>query len=67
MLAMRMSRGIDDARVTAWVNLLPDLPQTLQELSDIGLVEYSEGAWHPTDKGWLCGNELYGRLLDLAS
>lgn len=33
---------------------------------DLGLVEHADGRWRPTDAGWLCGNELYGRLLDLA-
>ncbi|MDE8685512.1 hypothetical protein P0G11_13345, partial [Adlercreutzia rubneri] len=36
------------------------------ELADLGLVEHADGSWRPTDAGWLCGNELYGRLLDLA-
>ena len=36
------------------------------ELADLGLVEHADGRWRPTDAGWLCGNELYGRLLDLA-
>jgi oxygen-independent coproporphyrinogen-3 oxidase len=66
MLAMRMSRGIDDARAEGWAELLPGLRGALQELADFGLVEHVAGAWRPTDKGWLCGNELYGRLLDLA-
>ena len=29
-------------------------------------VKHADGRWRPTDAGWLCGNELYGRLLDLA-
>lgn len=36
------------------------------ELAVLGLAEHREGRWRPTDAGWLCGNELYGRLLDLA-
>ena len=32
----------------------------------LGLAEHADGRWRPTDAGWLCGNELYGRLLDLA-
>lgn len=36
------------------------------ELAALGLAEHSHGRWRPTDAGWLCGNELYGRLLDLA-
>ena len=36
------------------------------ELASLGLVKHADGRWRPTDAGWLCGNELYGRLLDLA-
>lgn len=36
------------------------------ELASLGLVKHANGRWRPTDAGWLCGNELYGRLLDLA-
>ena len=36
------------------------------ELEEAGLVEQVEGRFRPTDRGWLCGNELYGRLYDLA-
>ena len=36
------------------------------ELAVLGLAEHRDGRWRPTDAGWLCGNELYGRLLDLA-
>ena len=37
-----------------------------EDLAALGLVEHADGRWRPTDAGWLCGNELYGRLLDLA-
>ena len=36
------------------------------ELASLDLVKHADGRWRPTDAGWLCGNELYGRLLDLA-
>ena len=36
------------------------------ELASLGLAKHADGRWRPTDAGWLCGNELYGRLLDLA-
>ena len=35
------------------------------ELASLGLVEHATAVGTPTDAGWLCGNELYGRL-DLA-
>lgn len=36
------------------------------ELEVLGLAEHRGGRIRPTERGWLCGNELYGRLLDLA-
>ena len=36
------------------------------ELASLGLAKHADGRWRPTDAGWLCGNELYGRLFDLA-
>ncbi len=36
------------------------------ELEALGLAECRGGRIRPTERGWLCGNELYGRLLDLA-
>ena len=35
-------------------------------LESDGLVEHCGSRWIPTEKGWLFGNLLYGRLLDLA-
>jgi oxygen-independent coproporphyrinogen-3 oxidase len=66
MLAMRMAKGLDATRVEQLSANLPHLLQTLKELEDLGLVNYGEGVWRPTRQGWLCGNELYGRLFDLA-
>ena len=43
-----------------------DALAALEELEADGLVAHEHGRWVPTHRGWLCGNELYGRLLDLA-
>lgn len=66
MLGMRMSRGVSDGAVANAASQLPDLPGTLDELAGKGLVVHENGRWMPTERGWLCGNELYGPLYDLA-
>ena len=66
MLGMRMSRGISDARLERAVAYLPEAHEVMEQLAEEGYVEHAEGAWRPTSRGWLCGNDLYGRLLDLA-
>ncbi len=66
MLGFRMSRGVTDEKIQESTDLLPDLPNKLKELEDKGLIKRDEGAFVPTQKGWLCGNELYGEIFDLA-
>ena len=66
MLGMRMSCGISDDLVQRAVQLLPKTPETLDVLAEQGLCEHVEGRWRPTERGWLCGNQLYGALFDLA-
>ena len=66
MLRMRMTTGIDDTLAAKASLLLPELDKVLNTLSDKGLVIHEQGAWKPTELGWLCGNELYGALFDLA-
>lgn len=66
MLGMRMARGVSDEHVARAAELLEDAPAAFDELEQLGLAVHQEGRWQPTDTGWLCGNELYGRLLDLA-
>lgn len=66
MLAMRMSRGVSDGDLEIASILLPAAPATFASLRDEGLVAHDEGRWRPTKTGWLFGNRLYGRLLDLA-
>ena len=66
MLGMRMSRGISDELVQRAAQLLPETWETLTELAEAGLCEHVDGRWRPTERGWLCGNQLYGALFDLA-
>ncbi|WP_101722556.1 radical SAM family heme chaperone HemW [Eggerthella timonensis] len=66
MLGMRMTDGVSDERVARAAELLPEAPATLAALEERGLVEHAKGRWRPTERGWLCGNELYGELFDLA-
>lgn len=66
MLGMRMTRGVDDEQVKRATMLLPDTYKVLFRLQDKGLVIHQNERWCPTERGWLCGNELYEALLDLA-
>ena len=66
MLGMRQARGISLDRLASSRRLLPRLDETIDELIADGLVLRTETHLCPTEKGWLLGNELYGRLLDLA-
>lgn len=66
MLAMRMARGVTEAQVEEAARLLPAAPSAFAQLEELGLVVCEEGRFKPTERGWLCGNELYGRILDLA-
>lgn len=66
MLGMRMVRGISDTQVSDAALLLPQIVMTLRELVHAGFVEHVDGRYRPTVMGWLCGNELYGRIYDLA-
>lgn len=66
MLGMRMTKGVSDELLKTATGLLPDAPIVLSQLEGEGLVVHTKGRWQPTERGWLCGNELYGRLFDLA-
>lgn len=73
MLGMRMAQGVSDEKVSQAAAVIDgadaegsSVAEAFAELSALGLVEHAGGRWRPTERGWLCGNELYGRLLDLA-
>lgn len=66
MLAMRMSRGVSDEALEDAQALLPDALAVFAGLEGKGLISHADGAWVPTERGWLLGNELYGAILDLS-
>ena len=66
MLGMRMSHGVSDELVTQAESQLPDVQRVLEELAQQGLAAHEGNRWCPTERGWLCGNDLYGALFDLA-
>ncbi len=66
MLSMRMARGVSKEAVEQAQQLLPKVNETFEELCALGLCVCEDNRYKPTEKGWLCGNELYGRIFDLA-
>ncbi len=66
MLSMRLSQGVSVEQVEQAETLLPRVSTCFAELQDLGLVELTDNRYKPTKQGWLCGNELYGRIFDLA-
>ncbi|WP_172135543.1 radical SAM family heme chaperone HemW [Adlercreutzia sp. ZJ473] len=67
MLGMRMSRGVSDELLARASALLPAARGVFEGLARDGLAVHEGGRWCPTSRGWLCGNELYGRIFDLAT
>lgn len=66
MLGMRLARGVSDERLAQAAAFVEEAPTAMEELAAEGYVEHVDGRWRPTRQGWLCGNDLYARLLDLA-
>lgn len=67
MLAMRMARGAGPGLVAhARAVLGPNVDEALDSCAQRGLAAERGGSWVPTQDGWLLGNELYGRLWELA-
>lgn len=66
MLAMRMARGVREDTLRNASALLPNVFTTFKQLETLGLCKKQNNSYQPTQKGWLCGNELYGRIFDLA-
>lgn len=67
MLAMRLTEGITEGALKAASVYLPKAPEVMETLIDDDLVIHENGRFYPSAKGWLLGNELYGRLLDLGA
>ena len=66
MLGMRLARGVSDERIMQARPHLTELDETLESLVADGYLEHVEDRWRPTRQGWLCGNDLFARLIDLA-
>ena len=66
MLAMRMTQGASPALVERALTAFPDARTVFDDVCARGLARWEGGWLAPTQRGWLCGNELYGALLDLA-
>ncbi|MDZ4654869.1 MAG: coproporphyrinogen III oxidase, partial [Coriobacteriia bacterium] len=59
MLGLRMVSGVDDALV-----IRAGLGDVLEGLAGDGLVERAGERWRTTRRGWLLGNEVFGRVLN---
>ena len=57
MLGLRRARGIDDGLAER-----AGVVAVLRSLADEGLVFYTDGRWMVTDRGWLLGNVVFGRV-----
>jgi oxygen-independent coproporphyrinogen-3 oxidase len=57
MLGMRMARGVDARQVRA-----AGLDAVAESLAASGLLELEGGRWRTTGRGWLLGNEVFGRI-----
>lgn len=78
MLALRTTEGLSYECVEQASTALDVCPisatatsdvliKTLGDLEQAGLLERTlHGDWKPTHRGWLLGNELYGRIWELA-
>ncbi|WP_283170414.1 radical SAM family heme chaperone HemW [Curtanaerobium respiraculi] len=66
MLGMRMSEGVSDGKVAWAAEVAPELPSVLRRLEENGLVMRGPGRWMPTERGWICGNDLYEPIFELA-
>lgn len=66
MLKMRMKRGINKKEIEDAKKHLDNVQQCFDNLIELGLVQKTGDRYVPTHKGWLCGNELYGDIFDLA-
>ena len=66
MLGMRRSAGVSDDHLSQASILLPGALDVFETLESQGFVEHRNGAWVPTKRGWLFGNQMYSALLDLA-
>jgi oxygen-independent coproporphyrinogen III oxidase len=57
MLGLRLTRGVRASQV-----LEAGIEPVLESLAADGLVEVAEGRWRTTQRGWLLGNQVFGRV-----
>lgn len=57
MLALRLACGVEAETVTA-----NGFDRVLEGLERDGLAERARGRWRTTERGWLLGNEVFGRV-----
>ncbi len=72
MLSFRRSVGLDEALRARALASVPELDAVFTRLVSLGLLEErvdDEGGRHLTStrRGWLCGNEVFGAVWDLAA
>ena len=66
MMQMRMTDGVSDSAVVQASKILPDVIKVFMSLENDNLVVHEDRRYKPTFGGWLLGNELYGRIYELA-
>ena len=66
MLAMRLVEGLSLDHLDELAKRAPALLDAVDEVVCLGLAARTDRALVPTRRGWLMGNELYGRLWDAA-
>ena len=66
MMKMRMCQGVSEEEVRSAALLLPGVLDVFHGLVRDNLVCREDGRYRPTLGGWLLGNELYGRIYELA-
>lgn len=65
MLGMRMSRGVAKEEAEEADRIVPGTLAAFRSLKADGYVVEEEKRFKPTEKGWLWGNVLYGRIFEL--
>lgn len=65
MLSMRTKYGCRQSMIDKANNLIDGVSDEFDNLEYLGLVKKENDSYIPTKKGWLCGNDLYSKLLEL--
>lgn len=65
MLCMRTKYGCSPDLLDKARSLIPNIDSEFDKLENLGLVKNDGNSWIPTHKGWMCGNDLYYKLLEL--